>query len=318
MAERPSADYNCKQLELYAVCRLGLGSYREHLTVFGNFKGKYGTPAFGNIFEAAINAAATLPDFQARDEKSETAGIKLTKKGTECANKWQDLKRYIADVNDWEELQKPKLEAAGSTLYRQASQGNWEVMKGLLQTAKNFIDNNTAELQAGGNMPAGFSGQFDTLKQDFEALYDTFTDAEQDQSEETDEKLEENNALYKTLIDFFLDGQAIFREKQATKERFIFDHVLSIVRGSQGKTRTVVVAAASHVSVDRVVKNSKIVNTGTVTLWVAEGKVETQPQEAVQVEPESAIPVPNNSKEITIFNNDIETAGECTVRVTVD
>ena len=317
MAERPSADYNCKQLELYAVCRLGLGSYREYLAEFGNFKGKY-DEGWGNDFETAINDAAKLPDFQARDEKSETAGIKLAKKGTECANKWQDLKRYIADVNDWADLQKPKLEAAGSTLYRQASQGNWEVMKGLLQTAKNFIDNNETELEADGNMPNSFKGQFDTLKQDFEAIYDVFTDAEQDQSEETDEKIDENNALYKTLIDMFLDGQAIFREKQATKERFIFDHVLSIVRGSQGKTKTVAVAAASHESVDRVVKNSKIVNTGTVTLWVAEGNVETQPQGAVQVEPESDIPVPNNNKVITIFNNDTETAGECTVRVTVD
>lgn len=317
MAERPTADYKCKQLELYAVLRIGLASYREQITAFGNFKSKYDA-AWGNTFETEINAAAKLPSFQARDEKSETAGILLEKKAEECGNKWQDLKRYIADVDDWEELQKPKLEAAGSTLYQQATHGNWEVMKGLLETASSFIDNNETELEADGNMPNTFKDQFDTLKQDYEALYDDFTDKTQDQEEETDEKIIENNRLYKKLIQMFLDGQAIFRKKAALKERFTFDRVLKIVRGSKGKTKRIEIAPSSRQFVDRIIKNSKVTNTGQTTLWVAEGNVETQPTGAVQLEPESAIPVPGNNKELTIFNNDTETTGECTVRVTVD
>ena len=219
MAERPKADYKCKQVELYAVLRIGLVSYREHIPEFANFKGKY-NPAWGNTFETEINAAATLPSFQQRDEKSETARIILGEKAAQCSNKWQDLKRYIADVDDWANLQKPKLEAAGSTLYKEASRQNWEVMKGLLQTAQTFINNNTPELKANGNMPNPFPNQFDTLKQDYEALYDDFIDKTQDQEDETDEKIIENNRLYKKLIQMFLDGQAIYRYNAALRERF--------------------------------------------------------------------------------------------------
>lgn len=32
MPERPEAEYHCTQLELYAVCRIGLGSYREQIS----------------------------------------------------------------------------------------------------------------------------------------------------------------------------------------------------------------------------------------------------------------------------------------------
>ncbi len=317
MAERPSSDYNSTQLELYAVLRIGLASYRENIADFTGFKAKYDA-TFGNDFETEINAAAALPSFQARDEASETANILLSKKATECGSKWQDLKRYIADVDDWADLQKPKLEAAGSTLYDQATHGNWEVMNGLMETANNFITNNTAELSADGNMPAAFPAQFDTLKQDYEALYDNFTDKTQDQEEETDEKIIENNRLFRKLMDMFLDGQAIYRSNPVLKERFTFDQVLKIVRGSKGKTKRIKIAPSGKEFVDRVVKNSKITNTGQTTLFVDKDNVETQTPAAVQVAPESSIPVPGNSKEITIFNNDTENEGEFTVRVTVD
>lgn len=317
MPERPSSDYNSTQLELYAVCRIGLASYRENIADFTGFKAKYDA-AFGNDFEAEINAAAALPSFQARDEASETAAINLGKKGKESTDKWQDLKRYITSTTGWEDLQKPKLEAAGSTLYEKAANNNWEILKGLMETANNFITNNTAELSADGNMPATFPDQFDTLKQDYEALYDIFTDKTQDQEQETDEKIIENNKINAKLSDFFGDGQAIYRDDPSMADRFTFDQVLKIVRGSKGKTKRIKIAPASREFVDRVVKNSKITNTGQTTLFVDKDNVETQTPAAVQVASESSIPVPGNSKEITIFNNDTENEGEFTVRVTVD
>ncbi len=317
MPERPQSEYHSTQLELYAVLRIGLASYRENIADFTNFKAKYDA-AFGNTFETEINAAAALPDFQARDEASETANILLDKKAKECTNKWQDLKRYIASTTGWDDLQKPKLEAAGSTLYEKAANDNWEILKGLMETANNFITNNTTALQADGNMSIGFPLQFDILKQDYETLYDDFTDKTQDQEQLTDEKIIENNKINAKINDIFGDGQAIYRDNPSMAERFTFDQVLKIVRGSKGKTKRIQIAPASHEFVDRVVKNSEITNTGQTTLFVDKGNVETQTPAAVELESESSIPVPGNSKEITIFNNDTENAGECTVRVTVD
>lgn len=317
MAKRPTSEYPCKQLELYAVLRIALGSYREHITEFGNFKAKY-NPKWGNDFEKEINAAAKLPAFQARDEASETAKILLSKKATECGNKWQDLKRYIATTTDWEDLQKPKLEAAGSTIYKAATHGNWEVMKGLLESAKNFIKNNTAVLQADDNMPAGFPAQFNTLKQDYQELYDDFIDKTQDQGQETDEKIIENNRIYKKLVEMLLDGQAIFRNNAALGERFTFASVLKIVRGSKGKIRTIDLSPASKELVKRVVKNSKITNTGQVNLMLASGDAETPGSEAITIPVDGSVPRPDDNSEVTVFNINPSEKGQFTIRITVD
>jgi hypothetical protein len=317
MANRPTSNYPCKQLELYSVLRIGLSNYRDKQTDLALFKAKY-TTIWGDDFEAEINAVAALPDYQTRDETTESLGILLSAKAINCGNKWQDLKRYIADVAGWEDLQKPKLEAAGSNLYPSATHGNWPFMSGLMQTAENFISNNLSQLTANDNMPPAFQGEFTVLTTEFEALYAQLTDGFQDNAELTDEKVGESNRLHKKLMVMFLDAQAIFRSEAATQERFVFAHVLSIIRGSSGVTKTININPESFEHVKRVVKNSKITNTGTVTLWIEKGIVTSQGATALELLPESDLPVPDNNSELTIFNQDLTVSGQCTVRITID
>lgn len=317
MAERPSADYNCTQLELYAVLRIALSSYREQITDFNNFKAFY-DDQWGTDWESAIDAAAALPDFQARDEASESALIELDKKGTECANKWQDLKRYITSTTGWEDLQKPKLEAAGSTIYRKAAAGNWEIMKGLMLTANTFITNNLAALEADQNMPNSFQGQFDALRGEFNILYDDFTDKTQDQEQETDEKVEENNVIFKTGMGMMGDGQAIYRDNASMADRFTFEQILSIVRSAHGVTKTIDISPASREFFDRVIKNSDITNTGTVNLIVEEGDVPTPTGLGVTIAPTESTKRPEASKLVTVFNEEPTSAGQFTIRVMID
>lgn len=317
MPERPEADYNCTQLELYAVLRIGLSSFRENIADFNNFKAYY-TDQWANDFEDAIDAAAAIPDFQARDEASESALIDLEEKGTECANKWQDLKRYITSTTGWENKQKPKLEAAGSTIYRKAAGGNWEIMKGLMLTANTFITNNLAALQADDNMPNPFQGAFDTLRTQFNALYDDFTDKTQDQEQVTDEKVDENNDINKTGAGMLGDGQAIYRNDASMADRFTFDQILSIVRSAHGVTKTIDIAAGAREFFDRVIKNSKITNTGNVDLTVEEGDVPTPTGGGVTISPGGDTTRPEASKLVTVFNEDSTTAGQFTIRVMID
>lgn len=317
MAERPKAEYHSTQLELYAVLRIGLSSFREFLPDFSNFKAFYDA-AWGNDFEQEIEDAAALPDFQARDEASESALIILDKKRKECANKWQDLKRYITSTTGWEDLQKPKQEAAGSTIYEKAAGGNWEVLKGLMITASSFITNNEAALEADGNMPNGFKGQFNTLKDDYCDLYDDFTDKTQDQEQETDEKVEDNNVIFNKGSDMFADGQAIFRDDASVADRFTFDQILKIVRGSRGVTRTFAIAADTRELVERVVANSDITNTGAVELLLESGNVPAPSPGAITIPVDGSVTRPEGESTISVFNQSPETAGEFTARVTID
>jgi len=317
MTVRPTSEYPCTQLELYAVLRIALSSYRENIVAFSNFKGFY-DDQWGQDFEDAIDAAAAIPDFQARDEASESALIVLEKKGNECANKWQDLKRYITSTTGWEDLQKPKLEAAGSTIYRKASTGNWEVMKGLMLTANTFITNNLAALKADQNMPNGFDGEFDTLRVAFNGLYDDFTDKTQDQEQVTDEKVDENNAIHKTGAGMLGDGQAIWRDNASMADRFTFDQILKIVRGSHGVTKTIDIAPLGREFFDRVIKNSDITNTGNINLTVEEGDVPTPTGGGVVIAPGESTTRPEASKLVTVFNLEATTGGQFTIRVMVD
>ncbi len=315
--EKPTRNYNCTQTELYAVCLTGLKSFRENLADFSNFKGYYSN-AWANDFEQEIKDAKKLKGQQQRTEPSESGRIKLVEKSDECLVAWQRLKRHIADVQGWEKLQKPKLEAAGQLYYETAANENWEDLQELMDDGESFITDNLADLTANQNMPPAFHGQFSTLKTEFDTLYNTFTDVTQDAEEETSEKINANNALNGKLMGMFKDGQEIYRKDRAKQERFIFDMVLEIVRGAKGKTKSFTVEPSSKLTVARVVANSAIENTGQVTLWVNKGEVETQTPSAVQLDPESTIDVPDNSKTITIFNNDTTSAGTCNVRVTVD
>ena len=231
---KPIRNYNCTQTELYAVCNIGLTSYRENIVGFSNFKGYY-DDKWGNDFKKEIEAAKKLKGQQQRGEPSETANIQLQEKGDECLVAWQRLKRHIADVQGWENLQKPKLEAAGQGYYNKAANGNWEDLQELMDDGESFITDNLADLTANQNMPPAFQGQFTTLKDEFDTIYSTFTDAEQDSEEGTKEKIDANNGIYDKLMGMFKDGQEIYRKDRPKQERFIFDLVLDIVRGKIGR-----------------------------------------------------------------------------------
>jgi hypothetical protein len=99
---KPTRNYSSTQVELYAVCNIGLESFRENMADFSNLKGYYNN-AWANQFEDEIEAARKLPSLQQRGELSETANIQLKEKGDQCLIAWQRLKRHIADVQSWKQ-----------------------------------------------------------------------------------------------------------------------------------------------------------------------------------------------------------------------
>ena len=91
------ANYNCTEQELYTICETAWNSCSQYLIRFTPFKPKY-TPTFIAAKLAAVLAARNLPDEQQRNALYETANVNLRKEGRKACDKWQALKRYIADA----------------------------------------------------------------------------------------------------------------------------------------------------------------------------------------------------------------------------
>lgn len=224
MAKR---EYNTTQLELYAAAKAGWASFARNQVAFGIFRPIY-TAVFGQQRIAEITAAENLPDEQARNSTTEIARINLVNRGKVCTDLWQTLKRYITAAFN-EQLQKPKLEEAGSKLYAKAISENWEVLNGLNVAASKFIANNNAALANNQNMPASFPANYNNAKAAFETDYGVFISAESNTVAQTEAKITANNTMYARLISMFLDGQDIFKNNAPLRKEFVFDEVIKLI-----------------------------------------------------------------------------------------
>jgi hypothetical protein len=231
MSAKPK--YNCKQVELYSIAKIGLGSFIENKAAFESFKANYGDP-YAQRFEERITSTMGLPGFQVRDMRSEVAGIQLREAAQRCLDNWQALRRYIRDVKSWANLQKPKLEAAGSKEYPTAARFNWEYVLLLNDMASSFIEQFGDDLKMDGNMPDTFAQAFNDHKERYKAHYLRLMDAAQDNPQDTRAKIMANNDLYDELMRMFEDGQFLFRSDSTLKNRFIFARVLNRVRRPSG------------------------------------------------------------------------------------
>jgi hypothetical protein len=315
--DRPKAEYKCTQQELYQVCLLTWDSYLENVADFTSENTTY-TLLFGQQQRQAVLDAKKMPDFQQRDEASETAGI-LLKEGAEvCLIKWQSLEGYIKKAFA-EKFWKAKLEAAGSTHYGKAADFNWEEVSALMESGKKFIDDHTAVLTSPGGMPGGFAGAtgaFETARTAFQGLYGYYKDAQQDNEELADDKIKANNVIFRAVTLLNEDGQKIYRKNAAKRERFTFSSVLELVSGAGATTKTVVIAPATTVTVDKVRANSPITNTAAVPIVVSAGVVAaTSKPSSVILNPDDVIPNTFGAS-VKFENQDAVTAAECTVRVT--
>jgi hypothetical protein len=227
--EKLMPKYRCSQMELYAVCRLMWANCLEHIADFEQLKPYY-TPAFINNSIAEVAAAEMLPDEDQRNSQSKTARANMDKKAARCLVNWQALKRYIVNAYKGNTtILNAKLNAAGAGYYRSASRGNWEDVAGLTSAALRFLGENTAELEAGNNMPAGFVALFATDAALFDTTYRLFMSKRQERKTGRHEKMEQNNLIFEQLMLMAKDGVHIYRYDAAIRNRFLWRKVKRLV-----------------------------------------------------------------------------------------
>jgi hypothetical protein len=236
-AGKPEPDYDCTQAELYGGLQIVWNSQAQHETEFEAENTQY-TAGLSVTKKAAITAAENMPDGQARGEVSETKRIEMSVKLVTILSKWRSLDGYIKKAFPGA-FYKPKIEAAGKPYYSKAANENWEVVKSLLTSAKNFLTSNEAALLADGGMPTNFITGFDTVKGQFETLFEEFKEAQQESEEQRDAKINANNAIYADGRSMMEDGKRIFSQNHAVRERFVWERVLELLTPNSGDSTQV-------------------------------------------------------------------------------
>jgi hypothetical protein len=222
--------YRCNRAELYVLVAAGIRSYREHITVFGGFKGRY-DGAYAARLEAMLEDVMAMPGHQQRDMRTEEAGLRLAAHAKDCLAHWQALKRYIRDVKAWKHEQKARLEGAGMKVYARARGGARLPVLQLMHEGGLFIAEFETALKADGNMPEGFRASFEGAGEDFVALCGELMDGLQDNPQLARDKVVAENALYDELMRMFADGRHLFKQRPEVARRFTVRRVLAMVRG---------------------------------------------------------------------------------------
>lgn len=230
--QRPTNDYTCAQAELYAGLETAWNSQAEHEAEFIAENTTY-TAGLSVTRLAAIAAAQALPDGQARGAEAEVTRITLVEKLDVVLGKWNSLDGYIHKAFTGA-YYKPRIEEAGKQYYLKATEKNWEYVKQLLVGMKNFLTAHGAVLVSDGGMPPTFAASVDAIKTTFDGLYTDFKDAEQDSKEQTDTKIEANNAIYKEGRKMMEDGKHIFRKNAAVRDRFVWERILELITPPSG------------------------------------------------------------------------------------
>jgi len=223
---RINRTYNCKQTQLYAVTVSFIGSLTDYLPLFAEHNTTY-TPAFITALQAQLAQARALPNFQQRNEISETHRLHLKSSADKSLNMWRRLRTYI-QTGFMRELHKPKLEAAGRTYFRQSMKNNWKELDELLKSANAFIQAHPSELLAAG-MPPAFPAQFQTQYDNYLTLYNHHTPNQLNQRTLTAQKTVVNNQLHATLMRISADAKVIFFDEVAIRQCFTFTRVLAVI-----------------------------------------------------------------------------------------
>lgn len=210
------------------VCKLCLKQLKD----FSDFKAKYTTEYINAILEN-LSVVKALPSFESRQGDQGVLRKKMVKQNKLICRYFQRLLRYMTDGFDEDQMADMR-RAAGGNLYDAARGNNWKASSDMQSNMSQFMVKYNVELTKGG-MPAGFAQAFADDSAVFANLLDEFGTDKTSSGKDTQDKLTENNKLYKRIMNVMDDGKEIFVDDAAMVEQFSY-RWLMMKLGGQGDT----------------------------------------------------------------------------------
>jgi len=220
--------FKCSFDEFFLACRLVLLSMKENIADFTEHKTFY-TIAFVDDMLLELDALELLPDEEQREGQRERLLVDMKRKTKRSVRRLENrLRSYIEEAFERDE-QKSALEEAGFKHYEKAMQCNWEEVKGMLNKGNTFVGTHSAVLTTPGGMPALFVTDYSALKIEMIDKITLFLGLRQGTKEMTEARTVACNEFFLKIRKIMDDGQVIFAEQPAKKDRFVWDSVLKIV-----------------------------------------------------------------------------------------
>ncbi len=235
---KKTSSFNCSQQELYLAVPLAWALCRSQLPRFAKLKGIY-TEGYINDRILEVAAAKAIPNFKTRKDEPSTFRVYLDAAIEDCCHHFLMLKVLMASAFR-PELLEVKYDAAGSSFFNKAEQGNEGAMNDLNDSAIKFIKNNEAALKADNNMTDSFLADYEAVVAEYNTQRKGYNESSKTATGLTKDNTEANNNLYKKMMLMFTDARAIFRKEPALRDQFTFTNILdqvvsASVAGIRGK-----------------------------------------------------------------------------------
>jgi hypothetical protein len=220
------AKYLCEDSELYMGLNLLAKGVEEEIEAFAEIKPMY-TLAWVEEFREQIKAAQLLPDETQRKSALKGKRIELKRMTRGEVNRMMgSLRSYISECYDDRELRKVKLAEAGFGRLREAMWYDWEVLKGMLQVADEFIKANEGELMENDNMPVDFWVRFKVMRAEAEGRVMEVLKGKGQMKVDGQTKVRANNVLFRIGMRICMDGKVAFKMNEAKRKRFVWEAVM--------------------------------------------------------------------------------------------
>lgn len=228
-----SSNYNCTQADLYKACRQIWLMCQEHLTEFAKYKGCY-TTVFVDENLALINTVAAMENYENRQAPVKDRRKDLMAAAVDCSDLFKLLKGYCTTAfKDDTVVRDAMIGEAGQQYFDKISTGNWSQVSGLLSAMVPFVKKRKETLMEKAYMPEGFIARLEEQKVVFEAALSAWESQKENATPNTEAKIIANNDLKNRVMEVLADGQMVFIKNKAMAQKFVWNSILTEVRGTK-------------------------------------------------------------------------------------
>ena len=269
-----SSNYGCSQPDLYNAVRIAWKAYLDNVDAFTQYSPFYKV-ALGTQKLADVDAADRLPDKAARQSVAKNARLELATARDGFMYQFGLLKSYINRIYQGSKRDLT-MEAIGDGYAAKANSGNVGSLTALISSAVPYVEDNIAELTASNIMPPTFLAQLQAAAKATTEKYDAALAADQAVADNTDSKINANNALYADVKLMLTDAQSIFKNDANTLKLFVWATILDKTHGTRNA------GVGGKITLDGT-KNAlagvrvRILNTEKLVITDGEGRFEIAP-----------------------------------------